>query len=122
MTLLQLSFLSSLFLFPIFLQMSVLTCSLTFIHTLGLAMILKNVCYRKRKYPEAYFDIKNIFGNIIYNQMKQSLVNPINSTPHRAAGEKSRWVKEQKKDKRNLDTREQSLKHVLPQEFPTLSN
>ena len=82
--------------------MSVLTCSLTCIHTLGLAMILKNVCYRKRKYPQAYFDIKHIFGNKIYNQMNQSLVNPINSAPHRAAGEKGRWVKEQKRTKEIL--------------------
>ena len=59
----QLSFLSSLFLFPIFLQMSVLTYSLTCIHTLGLAMILKIVCYRKRNNPK-HILILNIYLEI----------------------------------------------------------
>ena len=49
--------------------------------------------------PKYNFDIKYIFENKIYNQMKQSVVNPINSSPHRAAGEKGRWVKEQKRTK-----------------------
>ena len=47
------------------------------VYTYSWSMILKNICYRKRKSPHTYFDIKHIFRNRVYNQMNQSLLNPI---------------------------------------------
>ena len=131
MTLLQLSFLSSLFLFPIFLQMSVLSIGL-FVNVYTYSWSSYDIAeclLQKRKYPQAYFDIKHIFRNKIYNQMNQSIVNPINSSPHRP-GEKRRRVKGTKKGQkksRNKGTISEthlyfSIFIVLPQEFPTLSN